>query len=53
MGQTNPQEVCHQVDFTTSKEGPDRETFAGPGDVCARREPLEPTPYGPPRTDDV
>ena len=26
---------------------------ADPGDVGTRREPLEPTPYGPPRTGDV
>ena len=53
MGQTSPQEVHHQVDFATSEEGPGRGTFAGPGDASTRGELLEPTPYGPPRTEDV
>ena len=33
VGQTSPQEVCHQVDFATKEEGPGREIFAGPGDL--------------------
>ena len=52
-GQTDPQEVHHQVNFTTDKEGPGRGTCAGPGDAGTQGEPLEPTPYGPPRTEDV
>ena len=53
MGQTNPQEVHHRVDFATNEEGPGRGTFAGPGDAGTRGEQLEPTPYGPIRTEEV
>ena len=53
VGRMSPQEICRQVDFAPSGEGPGRETFTGPGDAGTRGEPLEPTPYGPPRTEDV
>ena len=49
----SPQEIHRQVDFAPSGEGPGRETFTGPGDAGTRGEPLEPTPYGPLRTEDV
>ena len=49
----SPQEVCHQADLVPSGEGPGMVASADPGDVGTQREPLEPTPYGPPRTEDV
>ena len=48
VGQADPQEVHHRVNFTTDEEGPGRETYAGPGDTGTQEELLEPTPYGPP-----
>ena len=53
VGWTSLQEICRQVEFAPSGEGPSRETFTGPWDAGTREEPLEPTPYGPPRTEDV
>ena len=53
VGQTSPQEVRCQADFAPSGEGPGREASADPGDIGTWREPLEPTPYGPPKTEDV
>ena len=49
----SPQEVCCQADLVPSGEGQGTVASAGPGDVGIRREPVEPTPYGPPRTEDV
>ena len=53
VGRTSPQEICQQADFAPSGEGSGRETFTGPVDAGTGGEPLEPTPYGPPRTEDV
>ena len=53
VGRMSPQEVCHQADLAPSGEGLEMMASADPGDVDTRREPLEPTPYGPPRTEDV
>ena len=53
VGQTSPQEVHHQADLVPSGEGPGTVASADPRDIGTRREPLEPTPYGPPRTEDV
>ena len=53
VGQTSPQEISWQADFAPSGEGSGRETFTGPVDAGTRGEPLEPTPYGPSRTEDV
>ena len=53
VGRTNPQEVHHQVSFTIDEEGPGRGIFAGPWDTGTWEEILEPTPYGPPWTEDV
>ena len=53
VGWMSLQEVCHQADLAPSGEGPGTVASADPGDVGTRREPLEPTPYGPPRTEDA
>ena len=53
VGQTSPQEERHQADLVPSGEGLGTVASADPGDVGTQREPLEPTPYGPPRTEDV
>ena len=53
VGQTSPQEISRQADFAPSREGSGRETFTGPVDAGTRGEPLEPTPYGPSRTEAV
>ena len=53
VGWTSPQEVHHQADLVPSGEGLGTVASADPGDIGPWREPLEPTPYGPPRTEDV
>ena len=53
VGRMSLQEVCCQAYLVLSGEGPGTVASADPGDVGTRREPLEPTPYGPPRTEDV
>ena len=53
VDRTSPQEVHRRVDFAKIEEGPGRETLAGPRDVGVQEELLEPTPCGPPRTEDV
>ena len=53
VGQMSPQEVCHQADLAPSGEEPGMVASADPRDVGTQREPLEPMPYGPPRTEDV
>ena len=53
VGQTSPQEVCCQAYLVPSEGGPGTVASADPVDIGTRREPLKPTPYGPPRTDDV
>ena len=53
VGQTRPQEVRHQADLGPNGEGLGMVASADPGDIGTQREPLEPTPYGPPRTGDV
>ena len=53
VGWTSPQEIHRQADFVPSGEGPGIVASADPRDVGTQREPLEPTPYGPPRTEEV
>ena len=53
VGQMSPQEICRQADLVPSREGPGTVASADPRDVGTQREPLEPTPYGSPRTEDV
>ena len=53
VGQTSLQEVRCQADLVPSGEGLGTVASADPGDVGTWREPLEPTPYGPPRTEEV
>ena len=53
VGQTSPQEVRRQADLAPSGEGLGMVASADPRDVGTQREPLESTPYGPPRTEDV
>ena len=53
VGRTSLQEVCCQADLVPSGEGLGTVASADPGDIGTQREPLEPTPYGPPRTEDV
>ena len=53
VGQTSPQEVHRQADLVPSGEELGTVASADPGDVGTQREPLEPTAYGPPRTEDV
>ena len=53
VGQTSQQEVCHQTDFDPSGEGAGMMALADPGGIGTQREPLEPTPHGSPRTEDV
>ena len=53
VGWMSLQEIRHQADFVPSGEGPGTVASADPRDIGTRREPLEPTPYGPPRTEEV
>ena len=53
VGQTSPQDVRCQADLVPSGEGPVTVASADPRDIGTRREPLEPTQYGPPRTEEV
>ena len=53
VGWMSLQEVHCQVDLVPSGEGPETVASTDPRDVDTRREPIEPTPYGPPRTEDV
>ena len=48
VGRMSPQMVRCQADLVPSGEGPGTVASAEPGDVGTQREPLEPTPYGPP-----
>ena len=52
VGQTSLQEVHSWVDLVPSGEGPGTVASADSTDVDTQREPIEPTPYGPPRTED-
>ena len=47
------QEVCRQADFIPSGEGAETRTPAHPRNEDIRRELVEPTPCGPPKTEDV
>ena len=53
VGWTSQQEVRHQADLVPGGEALGTVASADPRDVGTKREPLEPTPYGPPRTEDV
>ena len=53
VGRTSPQEVRCQTDLVPGGEGSGTVASADPGEVGTWREPLEPTAYGPPRTEDV
>ena len=53
VGQTSPQKVRRQADLVPSGEGPGTVASADPRDVGTWKEPLEPTPYGPPRAEEV
>ena len=53
VGWTSPQEVCRQADFIPSGEEAGMMTPADPRNEDTRRETVEPTPCGPPRTEDV
>ena len=48
VGQMGPQEIRCQADLVPSGEGPGTVASADPRDIGTHREPLEPTPYGPP-----
>ena len=53
VGWTSLQEVPRQADLVPSGEGPGMVASTDPRDIGTQREPLEPTPYEPPRIEDV
>ena len=53
VDQTSLQEVRRQADSIPSGEGAETRTPADPRNEDTRRELVEPTPYGPPKTEDV